>query len=412
MERRVAITGIGVISPIGNGKKEFFDSLYNGRSGIDIIHGFDVSRYSSKTGGEVKKFDAECFLGQKGLRYLNKPSKFISAASKLALSDANIIIDNSNEKKAGLITGSTYGSLQSVSTFYKEALNEGYRYVNPMLFPNTMLTTPSSYASIYTNIKGINRTISNGETSGLDAVIYAYNLIKTDIVDICLAGGTEEISEELFDIYYYNKLLSNSHPDYIGEEICAPYDKRRNGTILGEGSGVVVLEDLEHAKKRNAHIYAEVVGTGSFYETPEARIKKDGYGIKKAIKIALDEAGLSVDSVDFVVSTANSDINLDRIESAAINEIFKSNTKLKINSIKSYIGETIGASGGMQLCSGMFSMNENSIPAVLNYLEKDSQCYMQGIESSLVKHECNIGMCNSMGYNGNNASLIFKRLDN
>jgi 3-oxoacyl-[acyl-carrier-protein] synthase II len=275
--KRVVITGLGVISPIGIGKEAFFDGLFNGISGIKPITLFDTAPYKIKTAGEVTDFVAENFLGAKGLRTLDRSTKLVSSATKLALDDAKIVIDENNSRDIAVSVGSTFGSIKSISDFDREALTDGARYVNPAHFPNTVINSPASQVSIRFNIKGFNATLSTGFSASLDAINYAADFLRVGRIKVALAGGVEELCEQLFIGFYKIGCMSET-----------------GGLILGEGSVILALEDLDSALGRDARIYAEVKGSSNVLD-------KDN-GIKRAMQGALKYSQLDPADIDLILS--------------------------------------------------------------------------------------------------------------
>src|SRR3989338_8203459 len=312
MDKRIVITGIGVLAANGIGKKEFWKALKEGRSGIKPVTLFDTSTTRAKTAGEITGFRAEAFVGEKGLRNLDRATKLVLSASKLALDDGGLKspLDEETSQRTGVSLGSTLGSVWSISEFDKEGLREGPRAVNPALFPNTVINAPASQISIRFNIKGFNTTISTGFASSLDAIDYAMNLMGLYDYDVVLAGGVEELCEQTFKGFHKIGHLAGSREGKL--EIDCPFDKRRNGIVLGEGASILILEELEHAKKRGALIYAELLGYGtSFDPLSKNRYGRKAEGATKAIRFALEDAGLAPDDIDYISATANSTLDCD-----------------------------------------------------------------------------------------------------
>jgi 3-oxoacyl-[acyl-carrier-protein] synthase II len=263
MNRNVVITGIGILSSIGIGKENFWDVLFKGKTGFKEITLFDTSALNVHIAGEISDFDPVAFLGKKGLRTLDRSTRLINSAAKLAIDDANLQITEENAHLTGVSIGTTFGSLHSISQFDREGLIEGPKYVNPSHFPNTVINSPASQVSIRFTIKGFNTTISTGFCASLDAVSYAADFIKLNRADVVLAGGVEELCEETFLGFHNLGCLSG----FDGSEpLCCPFDARRNGVILSEGAAVLILEDEEHALRRGASIMAKISGYGNSFD--------------------------------------------------------------------------------------------------------------------------------------------------
>ncbi|MCK5433613.1 MAG: hypothetical protein KAJ03_12770, partial [Gammaproteobacteria bacterium] len=286
------------MSPIGVNKDEYWTNLTNGVSGIKDITLFDVAKYKSKKAGEIADFDAKVYLGKKGIRHIDRTSLLISSAAKLAMVDANITHETYDADELGIVIGSTYGSIDSISSFDLEGLQEGPTFVNPMDFPNTVLNAPASRVSIFCNATGLNSTISTGTASGLDAIIYASDFLRLGRGKAVLAGGVHGLTADIFWGAYRSGILSGSRDD--GIEISAPFDKRRNGFIIGEAAALLVIERLEDALERNAKIYAEIKGYGcAFNPDKVSRGDIDTTQGVRCISIAIEDAGINIDEVSY-----------------------------------------------------------------------------------------------------------------
>jgi 3-oxoacyl-[acyl-carrier-protein] synthase II len=366
--RKIAITGLGVISPVGTGRDDFWAGLREARTGFREITLFDTSLLDVKVAGEISGFDPLVYLGKKGLRELDRSTRLICSAAKLALDDARLIITDDNSDNVGVSIGATFGSLHSISQFDRVGLIEGPRYVNPSHFPNTVINSPASRVSIRFGIKGFNTTISNGFCAGLDSLIYACDFLRLKRADVVLAGGVEELCEETF--LGFEKLGCLSGSGGTGP-ICCPFDARRNGVMLSEGASVQVLEDLHVAQKRGADILAVVHGYGSSFDHSEG----EGVGLRHAISSALSDAECSINEIDYISSCANSSRELDRMETKVIRDFFGERSRtIPVSSIKSMIGESFSASGSLSLASAVGVLRSGVIPPTVNYQERDPEC--------------------------------------
>jgi len=383
MRKRIVITGVGVVASNGIGKDAFWQALKDGKTGIKEVSLFETTSMKTKLAGEIKDFDAKVYLGEKGLRLLDRSTKLVNVASKLALDDAGFVVTDENTDQVGVVLGTTLGSVWSISEFDKQALREGPRYVNPALFPNTVINSPASQVSIRFGIKGFNTTIATGFTSSLDSLKYACDFIQWGRAKAVLVGGVEELCIQTYLGFYKLKFLSGSN-DETGIELSCPFDKRRNGIILGEGSVMVLIEDLESAKARGAKIYAEIRSIGYAFDPFRVnKYNRRGPGIRKALAEALNEAELSPKDIDYISANANSTKEADLIETEAIKDVFgDTSAKIPVSSIKSQIGETFSASGAMQMAAGVGSLEKQFIPATLNYKEKDAECDLDYVPNS------------------------------
>ena len=411
MLKRIVITGIGVIASTGVGKSEFFNSLKEGRSGMKEVTLFDTDTTRSKMAGEISNFDPKSILGPKGIRNLDRTTLLAMSASKLALDDAGIASPLSEEETDyfGVSLGSTLGSVWSISEFDKVSLREGPRAVNPALFPNTVINSPASHISIKFNIQGFNSTISTGFCSSLDAIYYAINQIELYEYHTVLTGGVEELCEQTYKGFHKIGHLAGSRKGK--DEINCPFDKRRNGIMFGEGAAIFVIEDYEHAKKRNAHIHGEILGYGTSFDPKSHNIyHPKAEGATRSIQYALDDAGLKPDNIDYIVASANSTLDCDAMETTAIKNVFgKKAYETPITSIKSMVGESFSASGAMNLASGIFTLEENILPPTINYEKKDRRCDLNYVANNPKQEKVNNMLINSFSPTGNESTLILKR---
>lgn len=409
MNKRIVITGVGVLASNGIGRQQYWRSLRQGKTGFREISLFDVSNLKVKIAGEISDFEAKDFLGHKGLRSLDRSTKLICSAGKLAIDDAKLTITEDNTNDIGVVVGTTLGSVYSISEFDKEALREGPRYVNPANFPNTVINSPASQVSIKFNIKGFNTTISTGFTASLDAIGYAIDFLNFDRAKVILAGGVEELCIQTFLGFYKIGFLSGTKDGQI--PICCPFDKRRNGIVFGEGAVFLVLEQLEHALARNADILAELSNFSMCFDP--YRINKynpRGEGIKKAMHSVLQEGGFRPKDIDYICANANSTVKADRIETEAIKEVFGSYAKqIPVSSIKSMTGECFSVSAALQLAAAVGAVKESFIPPTINYQEKDPECDLDYVPNKSRDKEIRNALISSFGPSGNNSCLIIKR---
>ena len=405
-DKRIVITGVGVLASNGIGKDEFWKNLENGVSGIKPVTLFDTSNIRCKLAGEISDFKPETFLGQKGLRNLDRSTKLALVTAKLAINDSGLQITEENTDDIGVSLGTTLGSVWSISEFDKEALREGPRSVNPAHFPNTVMNSPASQISIWFNIKGFNTTISSGFASSLDAIGYAMNFLELGRVKAVLAGGVEELCIQTYLGFYKIGHLAGSRPGK--QEINCPYDKRRNGIALGEGTSILVLEELEHAKKRNAKIYGEVLGYGSIFDPKSRNIyNPKGDGAADAMIEAINDAGLEPKNIDYISSTANSTLDCDVMETRAIKKVFgKKAYKIPISSIKSIIGECFSAAGVLNVAGSVFTLQEDIIPPTINYDIQDKRCDLEYVTNKKKSKKVNKILVNSDTPTGVNSSVV------
>ncbi|KKO20977.1 MAG: beta-ketoacyl-[acyl-carrier-protein] synthase family protein [Candidatus Brocadia sp.] len=410
MKKRVVITGLGVVSPLGCGKEAFWNSLIEGKSGITPISSLDVSPYKCKLGGEVRDLKPEVYLGSKGLKYLNKGTRFLGSASKMALDDANLPQDGSLSDQMGIVIGSSLGNFSETTDYFYEIIRNNPSELSPMLSYDVALNSSINYVSVIFKIKGLARTISAGFTSSADAVGDAFKMIRRGMAKVIVAGGVEQISIDLYLIFYLRGLLSGLDGT---REASLPFDKERNGFVMAEGSYVIILEELQHALDRGAHVYAEVKGFGSTFvggknHPTGIRVRR----AERAMREALEDAGVKKEDVGLISTNANGCKVQDAVEAKAIRSLFDTgSSQIPISAIKSNIGESYGTAGAAQLISSVMSINTGLIPPIINHRDKDPEINLNLILEKPIKKEIRNAALNTRDYEGNNSCLVISRMD-
>lgn len=373
MSKRIVFTGLGVMAANGKGREEYWRALREGRAGFRPVTLFDSSEFRVHQAGDVPDFDPKVYMGPKGLRTLDRATMLLVSAAKLAKEDAGITITDENTTEIGVVTGTTFGSLNSVVDFDTVTLRDGPRYTNPALFPNTVMNSPSSQVAIWHHIEGFNTTIANGFTAGFDAVKYGYDFLQWDRAKVVFAGAIEEMCLPTFLGFHNVGFLSGAKEGQ--EVISCPFDRRRNGVIFGEGACSMVMEDSEQAVKRGARILGEVVAFGYCFDPFRlARYNFRPDALVAAIKEALDNAGMGLKDIDYICANANSSVAADRLEGLALKEVFgEYRKKVPVSSIKSMVGESYSASGALALAAALGSVSEDFIPPNVNYQEPDPE---------------------------------------
>lgn len=406
--KRVVITGLGVISSIGIGKDQYWQGLSEGNPGFKSITLFDTSDLKVKIGGEITGFNPVDILGKKGLIDLDRATTLLLSATKFALEDSQIDLPNINSPTTGISIGTTFGSLNSLSQFDRQSLEEGPNFVNASRFPNTVVNSPASRTAIRYGIKGPNSTISTGFCASIDALEYAIHCINSDRADRMIAGAVEEMCFQTFFGFYrlgYLSGLNNNEP------LSCPFDKRRDGIIFSEGSAIFILEDLKTAEERNANIYAEVLGVGSNFDPFRLdKFNPKGTGIVEAMKLALTNSRLTPDNIDCIFANANSTQDADIVETKAIKEVFGAKApKIPITAIKSMTGESFSSSGALNLAAALGSMVKDFIPPTTNLKAKDPMCDLNYVLNKTGMQKVDKIMIDSFGPNGANSILIIGR---
>ncbi len=401
--RDIVVTGIGVISPLGIGREAFWKGLEEGRSGFKEISIFDTSEFSVHVGGEVSDFDPESYIGKKDLRILDRSTKLVTSAARLATDDAGLDISDDNTHYTGVSVGTTFGSLHSIAQFDLTGLREGPRFVNPSLFPNTVINSPASQVSIRFGIKGFNTTVSTGFCASLDAVIYAADFIRLKRAEAVLAGGVEELCEETFRGFHTLGFLSGADGS---PPLCCPFDARRNGIILSEGAAILILESRAHALRRGATVLARISGYGNSFDPAGST----GRGLCKAIELALGEASLDPGEIDYISASANSTQKLDRMETEVLKKVFGRDAyTIPVSSIKSMVGETFSASGALSLSAAVGALNNGFLPPTVNYSERDPGCDLDYVPNEARQKEIRKALVISSDPYGSNTAVVIEK---
>jgi 3-oxoacyl-[acyl-carrier-protein] synthase II len=380
MNDRICITGIGVVSSIGIGKEEFLSSLRNGGSGIEEIKAFDVQFSRSKKAGMIQSFHPKDFIPAGKIRRLDRASQFAIVASKLALADAKFSVTQENSWRVGVVLGSGFCGLSSSEEFHRGQVLKGFLDLNPMLFPNTVPNAASSHVSIEFGIRGVNCTLVQSFCTAEAAILFACDQLRKGKADLIVTGGVDELSEFLFRGFSELHLLAK---DQGHGEKSSPYDKRRNGFVLGEGAGILAIETEENARSRGVRIYGYILG----YSLLGRSSKGDGgeEDIHRSIKMAL--RGREETSVDYISGAGNSSKALDSLEALGVKKILPDPSPgIPVSSIKSMVGEAI-AFGGMRMVANVLSMEYGFIPPTINYLIPDPVCDLRYVVNQKLDQE-------------------------
>lgn len=401
MNRRVVITGLGVVSSIGIGQEEFWPALVKGASGISEVTAFDTSAFSRHYGGQVKNFQPETFIDKNRLNYLGTTSQLAIAASKLCLGDANTKIDGLDKERFGVILGTTMGEPQVLEKINDSWVKDGQEAINPKLIPQYPTSVLSRNVALEFGLKGPNFIIPTACAAGNYAVGYSYDLIKIGQADCMLAGGADAFSRVAF--IGFNRLLA------MAPEKCQPFDKNRKGMLVGEGAGIILIESLEHALKRNAKIYAEILGYGLSCDANNMTTP-DPDGVAKAIEKAIKDSNVSPDSVDYISAHGTGTPTNDKVECLALNKVFGQRTKnIAINSIKSMLGHTMGAASAIETITCCLAIKDDLVPPTINFQTPDPECDIDCIPNEARRLKVNIAINNALAFGGNNAALVLSK---
>ena len=404
MDRRIVITGLGIVSSIGVGQEVFWGNCLRGVSGIKPVQGFDVSSYRSRLGAQLPEIDFKAYIKPANLRRMDRIGKVVVSSVRLAMDDSGLDLKEEDSSRMGISIGTGLGSSDTVDQFFRSLLKEGPLGAAPLLFQTAVPNAITSHCAIEYGIKGVNITFSHKESSTEMAMVFAYHLLKEGRAEVIFAGGGDELSEPLYHVYSMLGALSPGRGK--GAEGMRPFDQDRNGIVLGEGSGILVLETLEHAKKRGAKIYAEMAGVGLSGST-DGLLQYDlkGDSIARSMTLAAQE----LHSVDYISAAANSTPDLDEGEALAIKKVFGKQAKeISVGSLKSMLGEFDG-SGGIRACGLALSLFDGMIPPTIGTEHLDPQCDLNVVLGQARKKEIRSALLNGCSNGGSNISLWFKR---
>ena len=409
MKERVVVTGLGVVSPVGNDTATFWKSLIEGKSGISKITAFDVSQFDSKIAGEVKNFEIP-FIEKKSLRRMDKFVQYALKATYEALLDSQINLKEEKER-IGVIIGAGIGGLRVIEQQHEILLKSGPSKVSPFLIPMLIPDMASGQVAIQFGFKGANYATVSACASGAHAIASAFYLLRNGILDIVITGGTESCITPLGLAGFCSmKALSTRNDE--PQKASRPFDKMRDGFVMAEGAGIVVLETLTHAKKRNVQkIYAELIGAGMSCDAYHITAPDpEGEGPCISIKNSLIDAGISSEDVDYINAHGTSTKLNDKSETLAIKRVFgKKAYDIPVSSNKSMIGHLLGAAGAVEFISTCLTVKNNVIPPTINYEIPDPECDLDYVPNKAREKEVNIAISNSFGFGGHNVSLVVKK---
>ncbi len=410
-KRRVVITGIGALTPIGNTAKETWENALKGVNGIGKITRFDNSDFNIHVAGELKDFNIEDYLDKKEYRRMDRFTQYAVVASDEAVKDSGLVIDDDNAARVGVWIGSGIGGIQALQDGFKVLYERGPRRVSPFFVPMMIPDMASGQVSIRHGAKGPNGTTVTACATGTNSIGEAFKIIERGQADAMITGGTEApITEMGVAGFQANRALSTSEdPDYAS----VPYSKDRDGFVIGEGAGVVVVEELEHALARGAHIYAEIVGYGmtgdAYHITAPA---ENGEGGARAMQEALKDAGIEAEEVSYVNAHGTSTGYNDLYETLAMKTVFGDHAyKLLINSTKSMTGHLLGATGAVEAIISSLSLQNGKVHPTINLTNPDPECDLNYVPDGVVEGDFKYALSNSLGFGGHNASLLFKRYE-
>lgn len=410
--KRVVITGLGAVTPIGTGVDKYWAGLLAGKSGIGPITRFDTSNHSVKIAGEVTDLNVEDHFEKKEIKKVDYFTRFAVVAAREAFKNSGLDITKHDSYQIGTLIGVGMGGLATVEEQHEVLLTKGANRVTPFVVPKMIPNMASGMVSIDLGIKGPNSTVTTACASATHAIGDSWRIIQRGDAVAMVCGGSESVITPLSIAGFSNMhALSNSNDN--PQTASRPFDSTRNGFVMGEGAGILVLEELEHAQKRGANILAEIVGYGltgdAFHITSPGPC---GEGGARAMKMALRSAGLAPESIDYINAHGTSTPLNDKLETEAIKSVFGDHAyKLKISSNKSMIGHLIGAAGGVEAVATVKTIAEGKIPATINLNTPDPECDLDYVPNTAIDYNVNIAVSNSLGFGGHNASIVLKKYE-
>ncbi|MFC4803184.1 beta-ketoacyl-ACP synthase II [Neobacillus sp. GCM10023253] len=410
LKRRVVITGIGAVTPLGNDALTTWNNIKNGISGIGPATLFDTEKVDVKIAAEVKDFAPENYMDKKEARRMGRYSQFAIAASKMAAADAGIQIGTDiYPERVGVWIGSGIGGLGEFEEQHKKFIEKGQRRVNPFTIPMFIPDMAAGQVSIELGAKGMNNCSVTACASGANSIGDAFRVIQKGDAEMMIAGGTEATITEMTVAGFSNMTALSKNPD--PNTASRPFDKNRDGFVIGEGAGIVILEELEHALARGARIYGEIAGYGASGDAHHITTPApDGEGAQRAMKAALEDAGISPEQVDYINAHGTSTYYNDLYETMAIKEVFGGHVNnLSVSSTKSMTGHMLGATGAIEAIFSLLSIKEGIIPPTINYETPDEGLDLDYVPNTAKEKDVHVVLSNSFGFGGHNATLIFKK---
>ncbi len=409
-KRRVVVTGLGLITPMGTGVKKSWEALIAGKSGIGKITRFDASNIPVQIAGEVDDFEPLDYIHQKEIKKMDRFIHFAVGAATMAMEDSGLEITEDKAHRTGVMVGSGIGGLPAIERYHEAYLNGGHRKVSPFFIPMLIINLAAGNISIKFGAKGPNSATATACASGNHAIGDAFRAIQRDEADAMITGGSESVITPLC-VAGFNVMKALSRRNDEPEKASRPFDVDRDGFIIGEGSGILVLEELEHARKRGAEIYCELIGYGmsgdAYHITSPA---PEGEGAGRCMESVLKDAAIASEEVDYINAHGTSTKFNDELETMAIKKLFKDHAfKLAVSSTKSMTGHLLGAAGGVEAVISVLAMHNNIIPATINLDNPDPECDLDYVPHTARETEVNCVLSNSFGFGGTNACLLFRR---
>jgi len=412
MARRVVVTGVGLVTPLGTGNEKTWNAICAGKSGVGLITRFDTTDFAVKIAAEVKDFIAEDFIDPKTAKHLDPFVQYAVAAAEMALTDSGFAVTEENAARVGVITGCGLGGLSTIEKYHQICLERGPKRITPFFIPMVIPNMGAGQISIVKKIKGPNLSVTTACAAGTHAVGEAFRMLSAGICDVAVTGGSESVICPLA-VGGFNAMKALSRNNDFPEKASRPFDRDRDGFIIAEGAGIIILEELEHAKARGARIYAEMAGYGlSGDGFHMAAPPEDGDGAVRCMKMALADAQMNVDEIDYINAHGTSTPLNDVVETRAIKSVYGDHArKLAISSTKSMTGHMLGGAGGIESVFTALSIHNQVAPPTANLENPDDECDLDYVPGSARNMKIRAAMSNSFGFGGTNAVIIMKRFE-
>ena len=412
MKKRVVITGLGCVTPVGTGKDDFWVNIKSGVSGIDKITRFDYTNYQTQIAGEVKDFTPEDYISKKELKKMDRFTQFAMVASNLAVADSELDLNNIDGNRMGTVIGTGIGGVETIEAQHKNLLEKGNRRVSPFFIPMMIGNMAAGQVAIEFGAKGPSTNICTACASGTNSVGDAFKIIQRGDADIMIAGGTEAAVAEFAVAGFCNMKAMSTNNDNP-QKASRPFDKDRDGFVMGEGCGILILEELESAIKRNAKIYAEIVGYGmtsdAYHITTPA---ENGEGAARSMQMAINDAGIEPEKIDYINAHGTSTYYNDLYETMAIKSVFGENAKnVSISSTKSMTGHLLGASGAIEAIVCALAIKDNFVPPTINLENPGEGMDLDYTPNKGKERTINYALSNSLGFGGHNATIVLKKYE-
>src|SRR4051794_3940312 len=410
-KRRVVVTGIGAVTPLGNDAETTWQGILEGKSGVGPMTRVNADEYPAKVAAEAKDFNPEAFIDKKDARKMDRFTQFAVASALMAVQDADLTINEENSHRVGVWIGSGIGGMETFENQYEIFQKRGYKRVSPFFVPMLIPDMATGQVSIFLGARGFNSCTVTACATGTNSIGDAFKVIQRGDADVMVTGGAEAPITKMSVAGFCANTALSTNPD--PKTASRPFDKNRDGFIIGEGAGVIVLEELEHALARGAKIYAEIVGYGAtgdaYHITAPA---PGGEGGARAMKMAINDSGLNPEDIDYINAHGTSTEYNDKFETLAVKEVFGEHAyKLAMSSTKSMTGHLLGAAGGVEAIFSVLAIRDSILPPTINYETPDPECDLDYVVNSARPKEINVAMSNSLGFGGHNATIVFKKYE-